>query len=158
MSLNNGQGDSYQAVPGNNNNNVVKSLATSAALKAPEYQEMHKSPVMTAVEHEHEPEPNLYKGGKIQSRSFKILEQGLQEGETVDSPLGNRFICSHFLTVFVFEMFGLHLTFLTCVSDSFLCMGNLGCVASLEYEHDCDSIRFVFADLPLFGGCNCVGL
>lgn len=83
MSLNTDQTDSSKLISKNNNNNVVKHPSNSS-LKAQNSQDMRKSPVMMALEQE-EQEPGLYKGGKIQSKSFQMLEKELEEGNSRES-------------------------------------------------------------------------
>lgn len=63
MSLNEDQLDGSNAIT-QNNNNISKP-------------EQMKSAVQIALEQEEQPEPSLYKGGNIQSKSFKLLEQEL---------------------------------------------------------------------------------
>lgn len=64
----------------NNNNNSAKPMAVLA--QPPASTEMRKSPVQLALEREEQTEPvGLYKGGSIQSKSFKLLEQELVDGE-----------------------------------------------------------------------------
>ena len=76
-------GDRVDSAMTNHNNNVLKAEVVSS-LKQSDAFENRKSPVMVALEQE-EQEPSLYKGGRIQSRSFKMLEQELHDGVTRDS-------------------------------------------------------------------------
>ncbi|XP_067942466.1 PDZ and LIM domain protein 3-like isoform X1 [Watersipora subatra] len=71
MSLHDEHADKPIAVSHNNNN----------IMKSPTKLEPEKSAVQLALEQEEQPEIGLYKGGKVQSKSFKMLELELIEGE-----------------------------------------------------------------------------
>lgn len=69
-----------------NNNNISK-IPASQQLAPAQSEPRSKSPTMLALEQEQETEPKLYSGGKIQSRSFKMLEQELVDGDSRSSVL-----------------------------------------------------------------------
>lgn len=76
MSLHDDNVERRPSVLSQNNNNQEGLLKPQ-----PQTDIMRKSPVQIALEQEEQPEPSLYKGGNIQSKSFKILEQELVDGE-----------------------------------------------------------------------------
>ena len=76
MSLHDGRNGSSMVAQ--NNNNISKPT-TANTLQPEQSQQRAKSPTMLALEQDDQAEPKLYSGGKIQSRSFKMLEQELVE-------------------------------------------------------------------------------
>lgn len=68
------------ATTAQNNNNVPKSTSTTY-LQPAQQQSRAKSPTLQALEQDDQAEPKLYNGGKIQSRSFKMLENELEGDE-----------------------------------------------------------------------------